>query len=457
MSESRPAARRGTKLAVAVLAALGVLVASVVAVRAVLDARREQADRKLAEGFEQQFIDTLAPDENVERDRYRTRLALARMALGDGKPDQARRPLERCPEALREFEWGLLDLVASAASGGGPPPFFDLATGGPSVNDLAIASDGRRLAAAGDDGRVRLYDLVTGTLLSTLTGHGSPVLGVAFSPDGLRLASCSGSVDGEGDASIRLWDTVSSEPLRLLTGHQSAVCGVAFSPDGRRLASVSGSALSRDDDTLRLWDVESGECRAVLTGHEGLVSCVEFSPDGRLVATGSFDHSVRLWEVESGAPIATLTGHASPVLSLAFSPDGATLASGSGDPLRLGEHVVRLWEVATRKPLTVLTGHRSAVFALAFSPDGKRLASGSGNLPLPLVESDPGDTSIRLWDTADGSLLLTLPSDGVAGLEAPIWELGFTPDGRRLVSGGDDGVLRMWFSRADDAVVFASR
>jgi len=449
--------RRRLRVALALLAALALLLAVVLTVRSVRTARRERADRALAQQHEQQFVDTLTPDENADRGQYRARLALARMALDDGRLDEAQRMLERCPESQRALEWGLLDLVARQATGDGSPPFADLATGGPSVNDLAVARDGRRLAAAGDDGRVRLYDLQTGALLHTLAGHSSPVLGVSFAPDGLRLASCSGLVEDEGDASVRLWDTASGEQLALLTGHTSAVCGVAFSPDGRRLASVSGAAMSRADDTLRLWDAASGECLAVLTGHEGLLGCVEFSPDGRLVATGSVDKTIRLWEAEGGRLVATLAGHASAVLCLAFSPNGAQLASGSGDPLGLGERVVRLWDVASGTPLTVLTGHRSAIFALAWSPDGRRLASGSGNLPIPLVERDPGDTSIRLWDAADGGLLLTLPSPGVPGLEAPIWELVFTPDGRRLVSADNDGVVRVWFSRAEDAIPLVSR
>ena len=448
--------RRRLRWALALLAALVLLLAVVLTVLAVRSARRERADRTLAAAHEQLVTELLTPDENAERQEYRARLALARMELGDGQPEAASPMLGRCPESQRALEWGLLDLVARQAAGG-PAPFVDFATGGPSVNDVAVAPDGRRLAAAGDDGRVRLYDLQTGALLHTLAGHSSPVLGVSFAPDGLRLASCSGLVEGEGDASVRLWDTASGAPLALLAGHASAVCGVAFSPDGRRVASVSGAALSRADDTLRLWDAASGECLAVLTGHEGLIGCVEFSPDGRLIATGSVDKTIRLWEAEGGRPVATLAGHASAVLCLAFSPDGAQLASGSGDPLGLGERVVRLWDVASGQPLTVLTGHRSAIFALAWSPDGRRLASGSGNLPIPLVQRERGDTSIRVWDATDGGLLLTLPSPGVPGLEAAVWELAFTPDSRRLVSASDDGIVRVWFSRADDAGAFASR
>ena len=174
-----------------------------------------------------------------------------------------------------------------------------------------------------------------------------------------------------------------------------------------------------------------------------------------VAATGAL--AARLLRPDPVAVAATTLPHGQPVAAVAFSPDGRTLASGSGDPLGLGEHVVRLWDVASGRPLTVLSGHQSPIFALGWSPDGRRLASGSGNLPLPLVARGPGDTSIRLWDAADGELLLTLPDAGLPGSTAPIWELAFSPDGARLVSAGDDGALRVAFSRAADAAAFASR
>lgn len=467
---SPPPRRRPLRVVVLACGLCLLLLGGAVLVHALLTARRERVDSQLAAAHAARARLARTAEENVQRDRYRAELKAAVADVGAGRLEPAREALQRCPEALRQFEWGLLDLLvanaiadtpaeasAAGAAGASPRGSIDLEADGPSVNDLAVSADGRLLATASDDGRVRLYELADGTLRHTFEGHSSPVLGVRFAPDGRRLASCSGNVQGPGDASIRIWDTETGAPLAMLVGHESAVCGVAFSADGARVASVSGNALSRADDTLRLWDIGSGECVAVCTGHTNLVSSVEFSPDGRLVATGSFDDSVRLWEAESGRPVATLAGHSSPVLSLAFSPDGAQLASGSGDPLGLGESVVRVWDVASRAELTVLSGHRSGVFALAWSPDGRRLVSGSGNLPLPVVERAAGDTSLRIWDAADGAELLALPSPGLPGSAAPLWELAFTPDGRRLIAGGDDGRVRLWFSRAEDAAAFGAR
>jgi WD40 repeat protein len=113
-------------------------------------------------------------------------------------------------------------------------------------------------------------------------GHTGIVWGVAFSPDGKRLATA--SLDGTG----KVWDATSGEGLLTLNGHTNTVCRITFSPDGKRLATASW------DRTARVWDASSGEELLTLS-HTREVQSIAFSPDGRRLATASADRAVRVY------------------------------------------------------------------------------------------------------------------------------------------------------------------
>jgi len=113
-----------------------------------------------------------------------------------------------------------------------------------SINSLSFSPDGNLLASGSDDKTTKLWDVKSGSLVRTLSGHTSYVYSVAFSPDGNLLAS------GSGDKTTKLWDVKSGSLIRTLTGHTDPVYSVAFSPDGNLLASGSS------DGTLLFGDVE---------------------------------------------------------------------------------------------------------------------------------------------------------------------------------------------------------
>ena len=157
------------------------------------------------------------------------------------------------------------------------------------VGGVVFSPDGKLLATASDDMTAKLWSVASGELINTLSGHDHAVRGIAFSHDGSQLATAS------ADSQIKIWDAKSGNEVDTLLGHHSLmVWTVAFSPDGLFLASGSHS---NDRHTLRLWHFESRRVIEWLTGHREFVVTTAFSPNGQLLASGGTDKTIRLWRV----------------------------------------------------------------------------------------------------------------------------------------------------------------
>ncbi|MFN9406289.1 MAG: WD40 repeat domain-containing protein, partial [Dolichospermum sp.] len=228
--------------------------------------------------------------------------------------------------------------------------FFAKALG--SVYSLAYSPDGKYLVTGDSNGRVQIWNALTGREILTFVGHSNCVNSVAWSGDSLTLAS------GSLDNTVKLWNVQTGDCVRTLEGHSDWVNSVAWSG----LTLASGSL----DKTVKLWDVQTGDCVRTLEGHSSLVRSVAWSGDGQTLASGSGDHTVKLWDVQTGDCVRTLQGHSSLVRSVAWS--GQTLASGSGD------NTVKLWDVQTGDCVRTLQGHSSWVNSVAWSGDGLTLA-----------------------------------------------------------------------------------
>ena len=156
---------------------------------------------------------------------------------------------------------------------------------GSDVRVVAWHPSGDRLASAGRDGIVRLWDIASGKDVARMEGHQGDVLAVAWSPDGTRLAS-SGH-----DGTVRLWDADREKETARLERHSGHVNAVAWHRGGA-LASAG------DDGTVRLWDTTTGEEMACLKGHSGRITAVAWHPKDTRLASAGDDGTIRLWDGE---------------------------------------------------------------------------------------------------------------------------------------------------------------
>jgi len=365
-----------------------------------------------------------------ERERARRKTYAGRIAevqrLLEGKDAQgAEQVLARCPADLRGWEWYYcqwlcdLNLVPGKNLRGDRPAFIseDVVTinhsGG--VQGLAFNPLSCRLATV--NSFFTMYsDASTGKQLTKqAAGHDTDkrIRGVAFSPDGKKIATWS------DDGTIRIRDAETMKLLLVYRKHSGYVYSMAFSPDGHR--AVSGGK----DMMVRVWSAENGGEILALRGHTDSIRSVAYSPGGRLIGSGSNDSSVKLWDPTTGQEVDTLGGLEHSIGRIAFSPDGKRIAAAT-----YGETAaVMVWDLETRKTVLTLSGHVSDV---GFSPDGKRIVTGVS------------EGQVKLWDSDTGELVFTIP-----GHNSVRWTSGwaFSADGQRLAVNDEGETIRVYHAR----------
>ena len=286
------------------------------------------------------------------------------------------------------------------------------------VTGLAYTPDGKQIASCSGwptgDRTLRLWDAATGEVLRKFDTSGMPkdpgISGPREAPGELYALALSPHGDyivtGATGGATTVWNVTTGELVRNVEGHLATVYGAAVAPDGRR--ALTGGR----DSTARLWKVETGELIYELKGNRSWVRCVAISPDGNWGLTGGYDGTLRLWDLETGKQLKEMGGGDNWVWRCAFSPDGKTAAVAQGA-------AIVLWDLETGKQRRKFSGHNGRVTCIAFSPDGRQLASSSY------------DHTVRLWHVATGR-----QEEVYLGHRDWVWEVTFSPDGRQLASAG---------------------
>jgi WD40 repeat protein len=286
------------------------------------------------------------------------------------------------------------------------------------VWELALSADGKLLASAGADHMIRLWDFESGKPLGTLVGHQDEVTGLTLDPKGRWLASAS------PDKTVRIWDLEKQKERQTLGDGEVPFRHVRFSQDGTYLAA-SGHHV------FYIWDVGSDGSAKVRHRIEDQYivgpGYIDFIGDGKRVAV---NYALRIgsWDADAGDTKESSFGSKNLgekyLWWFAFSRDGKLLVSF--DATEDDEGIVKFWKLPDREPSVKIPFERR-VFMGALSPDSKLLATCGRDLP------------ITLWNTSSGEQVAASK-----GLEGDCFSLLFSNDGKKLVSGGGDGVIRVW-------------
>ncbi|MGC4033591.1 MAG: serine/threonine-protein kinase [Tepidisphaeraceae bacterium] len=326
---------------------------------------------------------------------------------GLGRVRQWLAPWETSFPDPREWEWFYLNGLCHR----------DLRTLlGHTAGVFSMARDptSSRVASAGADGLILIWDVPTGERLMTLRGHEREVVTVAWSPDGKKIASAS------YDESIVIWDAVTGAMVRKIAAPPDALWKLAWNPGGDRIASVGSNP------SIFVWDATTGQEIARIGTVPAGFQAVAWSPDGRRIASGGPDFNIYLWDAVSGKNTATLAAHVNFVTDIAWSPDGRHFASASNDSQ------IKIWNADRGTVERSLVGHSMGVTHVAWNAHDKRLAS-SGS-----------DQTVRIWDTDTGQNLTTY-----RGHTQPITSVVWNDDGT-LTSSSFDDTLKVWPIKPDD-------
>lgn len=270
------------------------------------------------------------------------------------------------------------------------------------VRAVAVSPLDNSIVSGGDDGLICLWR----TEKKVLAECEGPVSALAFSPNGSLLALAS-------ESEVHLLDVQSREAT--LLGQVGNQPSLVFSPGGKSLAATSTDSPCE----IQVWNLQTGGTRLLKGTWKGPAS-ISFSPDGNTLVAADSDRSnpaIRIWDLETGS--ARVFGQSTrQITSVAFLPDAKRVASGSWD------ETVRVWNVRTGEAHT-LGENCSCIVRLTISSKGDRIAASSL------------DGRLRVWDIDTGR-------SRIAGQCYGVNEIAFTADDQSLVTGSDDGAVRLW-------------
>lgn len=290
------------------------------------------------------------------------------------------------------------------------------------ANAVKISPNKETFAVCTSKGIIRVYNLNSGSLISTLLGHSKGVSDIAYSPiDSNIIALCS------DDLTIRIWSINKSKCLRILKKHTYHITTISFNSKGNIL--ISGAA----DETIVVWDLTTGRSLKTLAAHSDPVSSVGLTPDDTIIISGSYDGLMRLFDVGTGQCLKTLVYNSSthgtatastndvvnfPISHIQVSPNGKYILSSSLD----GK--IRLWDYMNNKVVKTYVG-------LNGEDVNSKYNSGSCFITVtdpPLVASGSDHAGVLFWDIQTKGIVFQLQ------LGETVLDVSMLDEGKKLLT-----------------------
>ncbi len=297
------------------------------------------------------------------------------------------------------------------------------------IRTVAFSPDNLVVATAGDDQLIHTWNAENGEAYDAMKGHKGTVLSIAFAGGVL--------VSGAADRSAVAWDVNGGWTLERVIGTGDAASPLAdrvnalrFSPDSQRLVTGGGEPSRAGE--IKLWQVATGkQVQEFKNVHSDTVLGLDFSPDGKFLASSGADKWVKVTDLANGKIVKSFEGHTHHVLGVSWKRDGRTLASCGAD------NVIKVWDFVTGERKKTIEGFSKEVTSICYVSDSDQTLSTSGDSQVRVVK----DTGENVRSYAGGTDFMAAAAT--------------TPDGKIVVAGGLDSVLRVWKGTGEALTTFA--
>jgi WD40 repeat protein len=301
-----------------------------------------------------------------------------------------------------------------------------------------FSPDGQKIISVGMNQTIYIWNSAEFAENSKNTSHGAEVTGCKFSPDGQRFITSGGKV-------LNVYDTTSGNLLN--SWNKGEMSGCFISPDNTRIATILAESKPLNpyetDYSLCILNAKNGQKLNKIQGSEKLpisqtafgrpesptrhllYKCGGFSPDNLFIITagfGNYGTNLVLWDVESVKPLRTLEGYCNGAETLSLSKDGCFFGVAT-----FSSNTADIWDVQSGKKTVIFKGHETIVYNLGFSPDNAKVVSGGA------------DGKVKIWERSSGEEIITL-----IGHTGDVRFCGFSNDGKKIITAGSDRTIRVW-------------